>query len=171
VTHGTETSRFLLPTLSGGAYVSDPLHLIKETAIESAPLIIGGDTGGKTTKIGFTYTNKNKKKQLQEYQALLISTEDDSYESLSHLSLPHSTPFTHSSSQYTHIFSLFQHLIDTQTLQQPIYLSCDWPCMNAILGLKAPACNHPCPICDVKKKTSSPLLIPAHSTLLSRLSL
>jgi hypothetical protein len=160
-THGTETKEIVLPPSTEGTYITDPLRFVECVASDSPHLVIGGDKGGGSTKIGPTYQNKKKK---QEFHPIVIFNDTDNYESISRLSVPNSTPFSRSSSAHSSVFSLLQHLIDTS--KKPIFLNGDWLFLNELLGLQCAASSHPCFICQVDKDhldTSTTRLRPLHS--------
>lgn len=66
-----------------------------------------------------------------------------------HDATPHITPFTGDSASFPHIYAVLQHFIDTRKA----FLNGDWLFINAILGLKAAASHHPCPICIINSNS------------------
>jgi hypothetical protein len=154
-THGTATE-----SCSEGdlilAYLTDPLLFLRLITADSDYIIIGGDKGGDTTKLGVSYTNK---KGVEEFSAIVITNQEDNYESLNKLVSHSLFHFTGESTQFKNIWEFFQYLIDHPfNRHQKVLLNGDWPFLNSILGLQSPACLQPCPICIVDKKN---FLVPA----------
>ena len=44
-----------------GSYITDPIKYINTVTVNCDYIIIGGDCGGGTTKLGITYQNKKNK--------------------------------------------------------------------------------------------------------------
>jgi hypothetical protein len=82
---------------------------------------------------------------IQHFAPLLVYAGDDDWEDMNELTAPSLTPFKGDSAVFPHIFALLQHFIDAKGA----FLNGDWPFINAILGLMAPAATHPCPICII----------------------
>jgi len=151
-THGCATAAFTHPragedeNVRVGAYVTDPLRLLRAvTAAESPWLAVGGDKGGGFTKLGITYSLK----QEQHFLILLVFEGDDAYDDMHELrSAQNLTPFTGESAQYPNIFAVLQHIINNNPR---CFLNGDWPFISCILAHKGHAAIHPCPICIVDK--------------------
>jgi hypothetical protein len=127
-----------------GAYVTDPIRLIRMVTSHSRFIAIGGDKGGVTTKLGVTYSQGN----ISRFIALVISTLDDDWEGLAPLNGTDLLRFEGDSAAYSSIFDALQSLVDAQL---PCFLNGDWMFLNAILGLMSPSSSNPCPICVVEK--------------------
>jgi hypothetical protein len=145
--HATETGTF-----ADGAYITDPVRFVSVLCAQSSSIAVGGDAGGGRCALGITYSCEGK----QCFAALLVRQGSDKYDDLKELLVPGLTPFKGESSAFPHIFAVLQHLIDTRAA----FLNGDWPFINAVLGLMAPASTHPCPICIVTK--GSLLRAPRH---------
>ena len=95
-THGTQTACFTLPPIEAdenervGAFVTDPIRLVRLLTASSPFVAVGGDKGSSWTKLGVTYQHK----QRQRFLPLLIFEGKDSYESLHELRTPNLTCFT-----------------------------------------------------------------------------
>jgi hypothetical protein len=149
-THGTLTAAFSFPragakrSIAVGAYVCDPLLLLRTVASQSPFLSVGGDKGGGFTKLGVTYTAQST----QHFLPLLVFEGDDHYDDLHALRTPRLTTFSGASADHTHIFSVLQHIITTYHA----FLNGDWPFISCMLQHKGHAANYPCPICIVPKE-------------------
>ena len=138
--HATETGTF-----ANGAYISDPVRFVSVLCAQSCFIAVGGDAGGGHTKLGVTFSVG----KVQHFAALLVYAGSDSWEELHHLTTPALAPFTGDSAAFPHILAVLQHFIDTCAA----FLNGDWPFINALLGLKAPAATHPCPICIISSSS------------------
>ena len=149
-THGTQTASFTLPpkkagdTERVGAFVTDPLRLVRCVTACSPFVAVGGDKGSDSTKLGVTYSHRNK----QKFLPLLIFEGDDDYAGMDELRTPNLTCFRDDSAQHAHIFSVLQHIIDSRP---HTFLNGDWPFISAILAHKGPSSAWPCPICIVER--------------------
>jgi hypothetical protein len=137
-THATETSTF-----AGGAYLTDPLRFVSVLCAQSPFIAVGGDAGGGRCVLGVTYSHES----VQHFAALLVYEGSDSWIELQDCRSEGLTPFIGESAAFPHIWAVLQHLIDARGA----FLNGDWPFINAVLGLMAPAATHPCPICIVGK--------------------
>jgi len=148
-THGTQTASFSLPPKKAGcaervgAFVTDPLRLVRCVTACSPFVAVGGDKGSDWTKLGVTYSHRNK----QKFLPLLIFEGDDDYAGMDELRTPNLTRFTDDSTPHEHIFSVLQHIIDSSS---HTFLNGDWPFISAILAHKGPSSFWPCPICIVE---------------------
>jgi hypothetical protein len=156
-THGTETGTFV-----NGAYITDPVRFVSVLCAQSPFLAVGGDAGGGYTKLGVTYNRpgpvcyrklpngkvKQRHSSIQCFAALVVYAGSDGWDELNHLTQEVEPPFVGDSAAFPHIFAVLQHFIDTRNA----FLNGDWPFINAVLGLMAPAATHPCPICIVSHK-------------------
>jgi hypothetical protein len=108
---------------------------------------VGGDSGGRNgqqqplTKLGITYSIRG----VQHFAPLMVYAGSDHWEDMNELTSKGLTPFTGDSTSFPHIFAVLQHLIATRNT----FLNGDWCFINAVLGLKAPGAEHPCPICII----------------------
>jgi len=151
-THGTRTAALCLtrpsPTkkeqVTQGAYVCDPLLLLRTVATESPFVSVGGDKGGGFTKLGVTY----KQHGTQHFLPLLVFEGDDDYEDMHVLRTPHVTIFSGQSDKHADIFSVLQYIIN----QYNAFLNGDWPFISCMLAHKGAAASFPCPICLVPKE-------------------
>jgi hypothetical protein len=149
-THGTQTACFTLPPTEAGenervgAFVTDPIRLVRLLAASSPFVAVGGDKGSSWVKLGVTYQHRQK----QRFLPLLIFEGKDSYESLHELRTPNLTCFTDDSAHHAHIFSVLQHMIDST---EQSFLNGDWPFLSAILAHKGHSSFYPCPICIVER--------------------
>jgi hypothetical protein len=152
-THGTETASFMLvhrgeeENESAGAYVTDPLCLVRSVTAGSPFVAVGGDKGGGHTKLGITYIN-NITQGTQAFLPLLVYEGDDNYEDMNALRTANLTKFVGESTTHTHIFSVLQHILDTYPLS---FLNGDWPFISAIIGHRGASSFYPCPICIVER--------------------
>lgn len=146
-THATRTA-----DITGevkGAYVEDPLRLLRILSENSRDgfLVIGGDGGGGTVKIGATYLTARGTLQ---FTPLLVAELNESPESLHRLASDGDvkTPFIEDSKEFDSIWDVLQHVIDSS---ESVLLNGDWKWINTVVGLKSPSSTHPCPICVVDK--------------------
>jgi hypothetical protein len=139
--HGTATGTFKL-----GAYVTDPVKPVRMLNVTDKPLVIGGDFGGGSTKLGVGYFDRNN---IFHFACLVVADCKDDWEGLSSLNESGITPFVGESAGYSSIWAVLQSFIkrDPRTM-----LNGDWPFINAVRGLKTPSARHPCPICVIKRK-------------------
>ena len=128
-----------------GAYVADPLRLLKHAAGQTEFLAVGGDTGGGHTKLGFTYQTAA---HTLKFAAVLVYDGTDSWPELLRLSTASLTPFSGDSAGFASVWAFLQYLISAKGA----YLHGDWVFLSAVLGLMGPASNYPCPICIVPKE-------------------
>ena len=150
-THGCATAAFTHP-LAGkeknvrvGAYVTDPLRLLRSVAAGSPWLAVGGDKGGGFTKLGVTYSAKGE----QHFLILLVFEGDDDYQDMHELRAAlNLTTFTGESAQYADIFAVLQCILNTNPR---CFLNGDWPFISCILAHKGHSATYPCPICIVDK--------------------
>ena len=149
-THGTQTDSFSLPpekaggSERAGAFVTDPLRLVRCVTAGSPFLAVGGDKGSDWTKLGVTYCHRNK----QKFLALLIFEGDDNYAGMDELRTANLTLLTGDSARHAHIFSALQYIIDSRSTS---FLNGDWLFISAILAHKGPSSFYPCPICIVER--------------------
>lgn len=136
---GTESKEF-----ECGAYVLDPLLLVKNLTSDSSMLVVGGDYGGDSTKLGITFVSPSKIAFLPLY--LLART--DKWENLHRLRGDY-YPFHRSSSHCPDIWSVLQSIIDSHSDAKPVFLNGDWVFLNTVLGIQSPSALYPCPICVV----------------------
>lgn len=132
-----------------GAFVTDPVRLVRLAAKGSAFLAIGGDAGGGQTKLGVTYQRSRNNRTTQSFLPLLVVDAKDGRETFTALRTPHCTPFVGESAQHTDIFSLLQQLIDEHPRS---FINGDWPFISALIGHKGHSSNYPCPVCIVPKQ-------------------
>jgi hypothetical protein len=150
-THGTQTACFTLPPAEAGqservgAYVTNPIRLVRLLSAHSPFVAVGGDKGSSWVKLGVTYQHK----QRQRFLPLLIFEGKDNYESLHELRTPNLTCFTEESAHHAHIFSVLQHIIDDS---EHSFLNGDWPFISAILAHQGHNAFYPCPICIVERR-------------------
>ena len=137
--HATATGTFV-----GGAFITDPVRFVSVVCAQSSFISVGGDAGGGRCVLGVTYSHQST----QHFACLLVYEGGDSWLELQDCRADGLTPFTGDSAAFPHIWAMLQHLIDTRGS----FLNGDWCFLNAVLGLKAPAATHPCPICIVSKK-------------------
>jgi hypothetical protein len=138
-----------------GSYVTDPIKLINILIKYSRWMIISGDCGGGTTKIGITYKNK---KQKTVFTPILIYDTKESYQSLSFFNTKGIISFTGDSSSYHTIYEVFQHFIGIKK----VYLGGDWSFINSILGIGSASSTHPCFICLINKNSFGSRRRPLH---------
>ncbi len=150
-TYGCATAAFTHPLVGKeknvrvGAYVTDPLRLLRSVTAGSPWLAVGGDKGGGFTKLGVTYSTKGE----QHFLVLLAFEGDDGYEDMHELRFaPNLTTFTGQSAQHADIFALLQHIINTSPR---CFLNGDWPFISCILAHKGHAAIYPCPICIIDR--------------------
>jgi hypothetical protein len=149
-THGTTTAAFSFPragevqTVAVGAYVCDPLLLLRTVAAQSPFLSVGGDKGGGFTKLGVTYSAQ----RLQHFLPLLVFEGDDHYDDLNALRTADVTKFSGESQTHHHIFSVLQFVIT----HYHAFLNGDWPFISCMLQHKGHAAKYPCPICIIPKE-------------------
>jgi hypothetical protein len=149
-THGTRTAAFSFPRAGAqekvavGAYVCDPLLLLRTVAAQSPFLSVGGDKGGGFTKLGVTYSAQG----IQHFLPLLVFEGDDNYDDLHALRTADVTKFIGQSETYKNIFSVLQYIIT----QYHAFLNGDWPFISCMLQHKGHAANYPCPICIIPKE-------------------
>jgi hypothetical protein len=134
--HATETGTF-----AGGAFITDPVRYVSVLCAQSSFMAVGGDAGGDRCVLGVTYSRGME----QHFDALLVYEGGDSWLELQDCRAEGLTTFTGDSAAFPHIWAVLQHLIDTRGA----FLNGDWPFLNAVLGLMAPAATHPCPICII----------------------
>ena len=112
--HGTRTATFSYPhdgVAVSGAYLTDPLGFITHIQQHSRFLVIGGDAGGGSLKLGVSYETKVGK---LEFAALLVVAGADKHADLLRLSSPGTTPFsglTAQSLHLTNIYLVFQFIL------------------------------------------------------------
>lgn len=151
-THGIATGTFKVGDMVG-AYVTDPDRFIKKVVLRdrlvpNSPFCVGGDYGGDSCKLGITYTNE---KGVQVFDALMVFTGKDDWESLQQLALPGVIPFTGTSGPgQLNFLSIFQ-VLQAYLMRTDCLVNGDWLFLNAVLGLKNASAHHPCPICTVHK--------------------
>ena len=153
-THGTATATFSY-TAAGkavyGAYLTDPLTFLTHLQQHSSFLVIGGDAGGGSCKIGVTYLTQSGK---LDFAALLIVSGADKHSDLLQLTSPNLTPFsglTAQSPALTNIFLILQFLLCC--FPSSTFLNGDWLFINAISGYQTASASYPCSICIVFKDT------------------
>ena len=154
LTHGTEIATFTFRSSKAkesdedviGAYVTDPLRLLRIVSAGSAFLSVGGDKGGEFTKLAEGVTDTVK--QIQHFLPLLVFEGSDHYDDLQALRTLEITTFC-GESQEQNIFSVLQYIID----HYKAFLNGDWPFISCILAHKGHAATYPCPICIVDKKS------------------
>lgn len=150
-THGTQTASFTLPPKKAGsaervgAFVTDPLRLVRCVTACSPFVAVGGDKGSDWTKLGVTYSHRDT----QKFLPLLVFEGDDDYAGMDELRTPHLTCFTDDSALHAHIFSVLQYILDGST---HTFLNGDWMFISAILAHKGPSSFYPCPICIVERR-------------------
>ena len=103
ISHGTATATFKY-----GAYVTDPLKLVRMLNVLGKRLVIGGDRGGGSTKLGVSYFDKNNK---LHFICLVVADVKDNYKGLKKLGRAGLTPFVGESAAYSDIWSVLQHLV------------------------------------------------------------
>ena len=149
-THGTQTASFTLPPAEKGkservgAYVTDPLRLVRLVSSCSPFVAVGGDKGSDWTKLGVTYSHQNK----QKFVPLLVFEGSNHYAGLNELRTPNLTPFSNDSSHYAHIFAVLQQIIDSTPRS---FLNDDWLFISAILAHRGSSAFYPCPICIMER--------------------
>ena len=151
-TSGTATASFRTmvgdsPTV--GAFVTDPLRLVRLTTKGSSFLAIGGDAGGGQTKLGVTYQRSRNNRTTQSFLPLLVVDAKDGRETFAALRTPNCSLFTGDSPHHADIFSALQQLIDEHPRS---FINGDWPFISALIGRKGHAANYPCPVCLVPKQ-------------------
>lgn len=150
LSHGSETASFTLPragaeeNVCAGAYVTDPLRLLRVVTAQSSFLAVGGDKGGGFTKLGITHSTSGA----QKFLPLLVFEGDDAFDDLNALRTAHVTTFIGESSAHADIFAVLQHIIDTNPRS---FLNGDWPFISTMLAHKGHAAFYPCPICIVER--------------------
>jgi hypothetical protein len=135
-TYGTECKEFDL-----GAYVCDPIKLIKHLTKDSPFLAVGGDCGGGIIKFGFSYQNEDK---TLEFCPIYLIYGKENLDTFLQLRGDY-YPFIGESEKYKDIYSILQYFIDNNKA----FLNGDWKFLNMILGIQSPNCTYPCPICIV----------------------
>ena len=151
-TAGTATATFRLTVGRSecfGAFVTDPLRLVRLATKGSSFLAIGGDTGGGQTKLGVTYQRPRRNQTTQAFLPLLVIDAKDGRETFLALRTPNCSPFTGDSAHHAHIFTVLQQLIDEHVRS---FINGDWPFISALIGHKGHASNYPCPVCIVSKE-------------------
>ena len=162
VTHGTATATAIQGDLIL-TYLTDPLSFIRIVACDSDYITIGGDSGGDSTKLGVTYTNK---KEVEEFSPIVITNQKDNYASLNKLNDASLFQFTGETKKadVKNIWQVFQYFVTYPPSRfVKIFLNGDLLFVNAVLGLLSPSSSNPCPICLVDKHH---LLTPAHPRLI-----
>jgi len=129
-----------------GAYVLDPLLLVKNLTAGSPFLVVGGDYGGDSTKLGVTFESSTK----INFLPLYMISRTDKWENMCRLRGSY-YPFHGSSSHCPDIWSVLQHILDQHTAERFVFLNGDWVWLNTVLGLQGPSALYPCPICVVCK--------------------
>jgi hypothetical protein len=132
-----------------GAFVTDPLRLVRQVTKGSSFLAIGGDTGGGQTKLGVTHQRNRCNQTTQAFLPLLVVDAKDGPEPFLALRSPNCTPFTGDSAHHGDIFAVLQQLIDQHANS---FINGDWPFISALIGHKGHASNYPCPVCIVPKQ-------------------
>ena len=167
--HGAETKMFInssSQTHIDGAYVTDPLTLIRVVSSSSNFLIIGADTGGGITKIGVSTMLHDR----ITFTPLCVYADKDANLTLSiihsrmHLSGASLSLVSSSSSAASRspsLFNVFQFIINSATSN--VYINGDWMWLCAAFGLKGPQSTHPCPICNINKKNLLNLGVSTHA--------
>jgi hypothetical protein len=151
-TAGTATATFRLTVGRSecfGAFVTDPLRLVRLATKGSSFLAIGGDTGGGQTKLGVTYQRPRRNQTTQAFLPLLVIDAKDGRETFLALRTPNCSPFTGDSAHHAHIFTVLQQLIDEHASS---FINGDWPFISALIGHKGHASSYPCPVCIVPKQ-------------------
>jgi hypothetical protein len=138
-THGTATRQFGCDGFCG-AFILDPIKLIRVVKGNSLWVAVGGDCGGKHTKLGVTYMDAHGK---SKYVTLWVMGASDDWGPL-HTLLTLKYPFEGESIGHPSIFSVLQQLID-----EGAFLNGDWMFLSAVAGLTGPNSTYPCPICMV----------------------
>ena len=151
-TCGTATASFR--TMAGdssivGAFVTDPVRLVRLATKGSSFLAIGGDAGGGQTKLGVTYQRSRSNRTTQSFLPLLVVDAKDGRETFTALRTPNCSPFTGDSAHHADIFSVLQQLIDEHPRS---FINGDWPFISALIGHKGHSSNYPCPVCIVPKQ-------------------
>lgn len=144
------------------AYVTDPLKLMRHCLLYSAAkmdneermMIIGGDKGRGTTKLGITYINPF---HCLQYLPLLVYDGEDDNEGLN-MSGHVPFQFTGESQQYTDIWDILNDIAHHYPgYRHRVYLGGDWNFLNSVMGIKAPSNSHyPCMMCKIDKSTMGP---------------
>jgi hypothetical protein len=129
-----------------GSYVTDPIKYLNVVLQHSPFIIIGGDCGGGSTKLGITYLNKRRKTQ---FTALLIFNQKDEYESFNYFNQKDILQFAGDSIQFHTVYEVLQHMINIK--RNVTFLNGDWNSINALSGLSTACAHHPCSICFVHK--------------------
>lgn len=147
-------------------YLTDPIKFIQTNIIQPYQgenkdryMIIGGDKGGDTTKLGITYPHPCG---VNKFACLVAYTGKDDYDGMNQL-MNSDIKFKGESAKYEHIFEVFNNLSKhcDGLYREKIYINGDWNFINGILGLKAPGSSiHPCFICNVQmNKTRNNIVI------------
>jgi len=126
-----------------GAYVVDPVKLVRSFGADKQTLCVAGDKGGGFTKLGLTYHRDGK----AHYQALLVYEGEDDYTTLSQLARPELLSLRGDSARYSTYLEYFQGLVDGGA-----FFSGDWPFICAIRALQGASAAHPCPICLIGRQ-------------------
>lgn len=151
-TRGTATASFCVTVGDSsmvGAFVTDPVRLVRLATKGSSFLAIGGDTGGGQTKLGVTYQRTRGNHTTQSFLPLLVVDAKDGRETFTALRTPNCSPFTGDSAHHADIFSVLQQLIDEHPRS---FINGDWPFISALIGHKGHSSNYPCPVCIVPKQ-------------------
>ena len=126
------------------AYFTDPRRLIELIRTQSPWLIVGGDKGDASTKVGVTFLLGAVAVFLPliAYVGDNPKTKDDN----SALSALHSAGkwlFTGASTCWRHFSCVLQWLVD----DCDAWVNGDWMWLNAIRGIGSPSSTWPCPFC------------------------
>jgi hypothetical protein len=157
---GTETASFWGPNKEVGAYVTDPLKLVRHLIADSPFVAVGGDSGGETLKLGITYSVQlpvrspyaaHVQKTTEQFTPFVMLVGGDGWDSLAQLRDNSLTKFTGETlaAGLTNIWHVLQYIINTHA---NAFLNGDWKFISTVLGLQAASSRHPCPICVVDHK-------------------
>ena len=138
-THGAETSVF-----SGGAFVTDPIKLVRVATAGRTHLIVGGDGGGGFLKLGVTYVGVD---DVAQFICLLVAEADETKESLQRFKQAGLTALVGESAAHSNMWAVLQHFIDSEGA----FLNGDWKFISTVIGHMGASSNYPCFICTAPR--------------------
>ena len=150
---GTRTASFTIGQ-QHFSVVTDPLRCVETLTQYSKVLVIGGDRGGGTTKLGVTYLTRTG---IRSFVPLITTDGKDNHPSFSLLTRPvQQLGFSFSMDTAAHtdpVFHSYQAVLQWIVDLYQMLLNGDMPCVHSVCGLSSPSATYCCAFCTVQLRS------------------